>query len=312
MNNPLVSISCITYNHAPYIRQCLDGLLMQQCDFEYEILINDDASTDGTQEIIKEYEKKYPEIIKPIFQSENQYLNGVRGMMARFNFPRAKGKYIALCEGDDYWTDPLKLHKQIDFMDVNAEVSLIFGNAEVVLDGNEADTNYFKGYTEIIESAFFTGVDILENWTIPTGTVLFRKKDLGSDFIDIVTNPKLMFGDIVLFQYMATKGKLYGMKDYLSVYRRHSGGVTNFKLNVDFDIQFYNHLRELIKVFGNQLKTPTIKKMLANFSLSIALNYLRNGKIFGGLCFLLQSIRYKPSHFLNYLRNFILKKTTSE
>src|SRR5690606_25359461 len=102
-----------------FIRQCLDGIFMQKCNFEYEILIHDDASTDDTQKIIKEYQQKYPEIIKPILQTENQYSKGVRGIMARFNFPRAKGKYIALCEGDDYWTDPLKLQKQIDFLENN-------------------------------------------------------------------------------------------------------------------------------------------------------------------------------------------------
>jgi len=127
MNNPLVSVSCITYNHEPYIRQCLDGFLMQQCDFEYEILIHDDASTDGTSEIIREYQEKYPEIIKPIIQTENQWSQGVRGIMAKFNFSRARGKYIALCEGDDYWTDPLKLQKQVDFLENNPEYSLVCG-----------------------------------------------------------------------------------------------------------------------------------------------------------------------------------------
>src|SRR5690606_7564710 len=129
-STPLVSISCITYNHAPYIRQCLDGLVMQQCNFTFEVLIHDDASTDDTQEIIKEYQKKYPEIIKPIFQDENQYSIGIRGIMPRFNYPRAQGKYIALCEGDDYWTDPLKLQKQVDFLEANPEYSLVCGGFE--------------------------------------------------------------------------------------------------------------------------------------------------------------------------------------
>src|SRR5690554_4131282 len=132
MNNPLVSISCITYNHAPYIRQCLEGFLMQQCDFEYEILIHDDASTDGTSDIIREYQEKYPNIIKPIIQTENQWSQGVRGIMARFNFPRAKGKYIALCEGDDYWTDPLKLQKQVDFLEENENYSFCFHDAIIL------------------------------------------------------------------------------------------------------------------------------------------------------------------------------------
>src|SRR5690554_2985712 len=96
--NPLVSISTITFNHAPYIRQCLDGFLMQKTDFAFEVLIHDDASTDGTEEIIREYEAKYPDIIKPLYEIENQYSKGRSGSRT-FNFPRAKGKYIALCEG---------------------------------------------------------------------------------------------------------------------------------------------------------------------------------------------------------------------
>ena len=105
---PLVSICSITYNHAPYIRQCLDGFLMQKTNFKYEIIIHDDASTDGTAEIIKEYAERYPDLITPVFQTENQYSKGLRGFFAKFVFPHAKGKYIALCEGDDYWIDPYK------------------------------------------------------------------------------------------------------------------------------------------------------------------------------------------------------------
>ena len=113
---PLVSISCLTYNHAPYLRQCLDGFVMQITSFPIEILIYDDASGDGTQNIIEEYQKKYPDIIKPIYQTENQYSKGVKVGFV-YNYSRAKGEYIAFCEGDDYWTDPYKLQKQIDFLE---------------------------------------------------------------------------------------------------------------------------------------------------------------------------------------------------
>ena len=121
---PLVSISCITYNHAPYIRQCLEGFITQKTNFAYEVLIHDDASTDGTSEIIQEYENKYPDIIKPIYESENQYHKGVPIGSEVWNVPRAQGKYIALCEGDDYWTDPNKLQKQVDYMEQHPEIDL--------------------------------------------------------------------------------------------------------------------------------------------------------------------------------------------
>ena len=120
----LVSICCITYNHAPYIRQCLEGFIMQKTNFAYEILIHDDASTDGTSEIIREYEKKFPDIIKPIYEIENQYQKGVPIGSGVWNVPRAQGKYIAMCEGDDYWTDPNKLQKQVDYMEQHSEIDL--------------------------------------------------------------------------------------------------------------------------------------------------------------------------------------------
>ena len=104
---PLVSIDCITYNHEAYISQALDGFLMQKTKFLFEVLIHDDLSTDGTADIIRKYEKKYPLIIKPIYQTVNQFSKGVE-ISKKFQFPRAQGKYIAICEGDDYWTNPNK------------------------------------------------------------------------------------------------------------------------------------------------------------------------------------------------------------
>lgn len=122
MITPEVSICCITYNHAKYIRDALDGFLMQKTTFPIEIIIHDDASTDGTADIIREYEAKYPDIIKPVYQTENQYSKGVRNFLTIF--PMAKGKYIAMCEGDDFWTDPKKLQIQYDFMESHPDYSL--------------------------------------------------------------------------------------------------------------------------------------------------------------------------------------------
>ena len=174
---PIVSICSITYNHAPYIRQCLDGMLMQQTNFAFEIIINDDCSTDGTTEIIREYAEKYPDIIKPIFHRENQYQKGVRGMFAKYVFPKAQGKYIALCEGDDYWTDPLKLQKQVDFLETYPDYSLYFHNAMVHFeDGKTSDHPFGE-----IEDRDYTDVEIYEKWTIPTASVVLRKDVIESD-----------------------------------------------------------------------------------------------------------------------------------
>src|SRR5690554_4195573 len=131
MSNIIVSICCITYNHSPFIRQCLEGFVKQETKFEFEVLIHDDASTDDTAEIIKEYERQFPGIIKPIYQKENQYSKGIKGSKV-FNFPRAQGKYIAFCEGDDYWTDPLKLQKQVDILEKNKHLSGSYHKVEIV------------------------------------------------------------------------------------------------------------------------------------------------------------------------------------
>ena len=117
---PLISILCVTYNQKDYIVQTIEGFLMQKVDFPIEIIIHDDASTDGTTEILREYVQKYPDLIKPIFQEKNQYSQKVN-IWNTFIYPKAQGKYYAECEGDDYWTDPNKLQRQIDFLESNPE-----------------------------------------------------------------------------------------------------------------------------------------------------------------------------------------------
>ena len=127
---PLVSICCTAYNHEKYIAQALDSFLAQKCDFPFEILVHDDVSTDRTADIIREYAAKYPEIIKPMFQTENQYSKGVP-INETFNFPRAQGKYIALCECDDFWCDDTKLARQIAHMEADPECTFSFTNGYV-------------------------------------------------------------------------------------------------------------------------------------------------------------------------------------
>lgn len=116
----MVTIRCVAYNHEPYIRECLEGFVMQKTNFRFEAIVHDDASTDGTANIIREYAEKYPDIIKPIFETENQYSKR-DGSLRRIMNSHMKGKYIAMCEGDDYWIDPYKLQKQVDYLEKHAE-----------------------------------------------------------------------------------------------------------------------------------------------------------------------------------------------
>ena len=238
----------MTYNHAPYIRQCLDGFMMQQCDFGFEVLIHDDASTDGTQKIIREYETKYPDIIKPLLQTENQFSRGSRGiMMRRFNFPRARGKYIALCEGDDYWTDPRKLQKQVDFLETHEDVSLCFHNALMVYEDGGSLRQPFQN----LGNREYSGAEILRHWTIPTASVVFRRENYVMHH-----SPNYFFGDIILFLTLAEKGKLWCLDETMSAYRRHRGGLSYMERNafLSCDPKILKHYEEIGKNFGGKYK----------------------------------------------------------
>lgn len=154
--DPLVSVCVITHNHGKYIRQCLDGILMQKVNFPYEILIHDDASPDDTADIIREYWKKYPTVIKPILQTENQYSQGRSA--SKFNYDRAKAKYIALCEGDDYWTYDGKLQMQVDFLEEHEEYIGTAHNVRVVDENGEDVPDEINQYP-IYEEHEFTITD---------------------------------------------------------------------------------------------------------------------------------------------------------
>lgn len=219
-SNPvLVSISCITYNHAPYIRECLDGFIMQKTNFPFEVLIHDDASTDGTTEIIKEYTKKYPDIIKPLYEEENQWVKGRRGS-AVFNFPRAKGKYIALCEGDDYWTDPLKLQKQVDFLEANPDFVMCSHMRKTYIEIDKCLKNDWHG--ELKDGIFYDLNKLIHGgWDFHPLTVLFRFDKLNLEEYSQYKHSK----DATLFFHLLKKGPGYMMPVEMAVYRIHNGGV---------------------------------------------------------------------------------------
>lgn len=207
---PLVSISCITYNHENYIRDAIEGFLMQKTTFPIEILIHDDSSTDRTADIIREYEKKYPQLIKPIYQLENQYSKGIRPIN-KFNFNRAYGKYLAMCEGDDYWNDPLKLQKQFDFLEANPEYGMIHSNFSTS-DGKRISINSYPKNDQYL-TGFLSG-----KISIGTLTVLFRK-DLYESLPKYYQEKKFKMGDLPLWIEFANVSKIKYLPDKMAMYR---------------------------------------------------------------------------------------------
>lgn len=211
---PLVSICCLTYNHENYIRDALEGFLNQKVSFPYEILIYDDASTDGTARIVREYQEKHPDVIRPVLQTENQYSRGVTNPSGAFNFPRARGKYIAMCEGDDYWTDERKLPIQVDYLEKHPDCSLCFHSARIVtVDGSRSDKR-MRPYRR--DRAVSPEEMIDKSCGYPTASMVFRTKlvrQLPSYYTECPV------GDTPLQLMAAASGHGYYLDRDMSVYR---------------------------------------------------------------------------------------------
>ena len=216
----MVSIKCITYNHEPYIRQCLEGFVMQKTNFRFEAVVHDDASTDGTADIIREYAEKYPDIIKPIYETENQY-SKKDGSLGRIMDAACTGKYIAMCEGDDYWTDPLKLQKQVDFLETHLECSMCSGGIRKIYEGKVVDTVLFKKGNKI---GFLYDINNYNNyaysWTL---TICYRRDILPENWAQKYKYSR----DVVLIYELLKAGKGYYISELLADYRIHRGGVAS-------------------------------------------------------------------------------------
>ena len=217
----MVSIKCLAYNHEKFIRETLDGFVMQKTNFRFEAIVHDDASTDGTAEIIREYAEKYPDIIKPIYEIENQY-SKKDGSLSRIMHEACKGKYIAMCEGDDYWTDTYKLQKQVDFLENHPDYVICSHHYRVYMQNKFSFSNEILPYIDCNKSRTYTLNDFINvKWFAHPLTVIYRNSAL--DFENFMKFR--MKQDVVLFYSLLKKGKGFLLPDTMSVYRVHDGGV---------------------------------------------------------------------------------------
>ena len=259
---------------------------MQKTNFAFELLIHDDASTDGTADIIREYEAKYPDIIKPIYQTENQYSKGVGfGEIMTNVFQQAKGKYIAFCEGDDYWTDPLKLQKQVDFMEANEEYSLCFHACNIKFEDGITPRKLYREWEERDYSCY----EILKEWTIPTASIVFKKLFIDKKYKKIALDKNFIYGDIVLFLHLASNGKVRCFKECYSVYRRNDGGVTEQYAKQNEE-KLISHYIAISKYFKES--RPYVNPIISNHFLNIGVTSLFKEKRIKGISNLLTSIKY--------------------
>ncbi len=233
---PKLSICCLAYNHAKFIRQALDGFVMQKTNFPFEVLIHDDASTDGTADIIREYEAKYPNLIKPIYQMENQFSKGVC-ISKTINYPRVQGEYVAFCEGDDYWTDPLKLQKQVDFLDAHPDYMGCFHPAKMIWEDipkkpSIAPPPYLRSFKKDFDIK-----DVLRTYFIYTPSVVYRWVYNDKELLENYPTG-IIAGDLYLQIIHAKYGKIHMLDDVMSVYRRHKGGVWNAENTIGAHLKY--------------------------------------------------------------------------
>jgi len=216
---PLVATNTSTFNQISYIRDCIEGILMQKTTFPVRIVIFDDCSTDGTRKIVKEYEAKYPHLIKGFYPKENTWGKPERKEALKpRNEARNVAKYIAICEGDDYWTDSLKLQKQVNFLEKNPEYAACFHNANVIYENNKKKNHPFTS----LNKNTFTIEDVIEmNWFIPTQSIILR-----TGMLEIPKFSSFIYNNDFLFQLLlANKGPFYFIDETMSIYRRHNLGI---------------------------------------------------------------------------------------
>lgn len=286
---PTVSVCCITYNHAKFIGEALESFLNQNTSFSYEILVYDDASNDGTIDILKEYELKYPQIIRVFYSSENQYSQGVRLLNLRYNLPRAKGKYIATCDGDDFWTDPLKLQKQVDFLDSNPEVVMCFHGFDRLENDKSTDS---KLYNHLHHSPFtiFEQKEFLQ-LHVQFLTIMFRQ-NVKFPMISSEIN-----GDVFVLTHLSEVGKCAYLNFNGAVYRYHQNGVFR-KMS---RIGQINSSIKTRKIISDQVKPRTRKflyKRISSFYKSLFKESIRVKNYSLGIKALLGVIYYNLKYVL--------------
>jgi glycosyltransferase involved in cell wall biosynthesis len=215
---PLVSIVCTTYNHARYVEQAIVGFLMQDTDFPFEVVIHDDVSTDHTRDIVSSYAARYPNLIRTVYQTENQYAQGKTSAVVAFG--HCRGKYIAFCEGDDYWTDPQKLQLQCDLLESDPSCALVFHNCRLQYEARGDTRDEVACH---LSKSHFTLEDVvLEDWFIPSQSMVFRR-----DALELPPWVHRVFGlDYAMHLLLARQGRIAYIDRLMGVYRINSASIS--------------------------------------------------------------------------------------
>ena len=298
-----VSVIVHTYNHEKYIRQTLDSILNQQVNFEFEVIVGDDASPDDTPKIIQEYQQKFPTIIKALLHPKNLGGYGKGNTLATLAV--CQGQYIAAMDGDDYWTNPLKLQKQVDFLDNNPDFVSCFHNAIIHFEDGSHPDMYVNDDSQRVVTTIEDLVGEDEIWYMATSSVMFRNgiiKEYPQWFHDSKS------GDIPRYILLGKHGKFFYINELMSVYRKNGGGMsfTDGKQDAEFlfnRIGMYQGIdQELSYKFHK-----TINKNIARYYLMLANSIQYGDTFFKSRYFALKSLSLSSPNSNQHLKNVFQK-----
>lgn len=280
VQDPLVAIKCLAYNHENTIRQTLEGFVKQKTDYPFIAVVHDDASTDETANIIREYAEKYPDIIKPIFEKKNVYKNSPRGTIGKIvDKVIKKCKYVALCEGDDYWISPYKLQKQVEFLEKHPEYSMCCSDAVIVTDNGEIDWSISQNDLDL------TVDDLIKRGGlfIQTASIIYRK-NVKDDYPECCLNCHV--GDYPLQIMCGLKGKVRYFSDKMVAYRFAMGNSwtaqkqkkCGYEKKIDSWISEMNMLKGLDEYSNHNFHKSFMERELF-YIMECAYNDIDNAKI---------------------------------
>jgi glycosyltransferase involved in cell wall biosynthesis len=303
-----VSVIVHTYNHEKFIRQTLDSILSQAVNFQYEVIVGDDASPDSTPQIIQEYQAKFPDIIKPLLHPKNLGGYGKNNTLATLSV--CQGQYIAAMDGDDYWTNPLKLQKQVDFLDSNPDFVACFHNALIHFEDGSAPDMYVNDENQRAVTTIEDLVGEDEIWYMATSSVMFRNgimKEYPKWFHESKS------GDIPRYILLGKHGKFFYINELMSVYRKNNGGMsfTDGKQDAEF---LYNRIGmyQGIDAELNYKFHKKINKNIARYYLMLANSIQHGDNFIKSRYFAIKSLALSSpnssEHIKKVMQEFIIPK----
>lgn len=278
-----VSIVCNTFNHEKYIKQALDSFIMQIVNFDYEILVHDDASTDNTAKILREYEIMYPDKFKIIFQKVNQYSKGIS--VNYINISRSVGEYIAICEGDDYWLDPYKLQKQVDYLDHNSKCLLVVhGSLKINANNPFVQRKWLFTY----KSRILSTDEIIKNRAIIAAHNSFMYRNVEQTY-PVFFNT-LGVWDVTRLLYFSSHGTVYYISEIMSVYRIGTLGSWNERIRLN-ELKLIKHYEKEMDFYRslNKYTDYIYDSSIQNVILDIEYEKLKLTRDYEGI----ESVKYE-------------------